>query len=69
MKNRKVITKIGKKTVEFDMGNLRAEGHIPMHYDIDLLEKDQDLISKLIDNNLAKVIHVEKPKKSKKIDD
>jgi hypothetical protein len=68
MKKRTATIKVGKKTVEFNMGDLRASGHIPVHYDAILLEQDQELISKLINGNLAKVIHEEKPKKSKKID-
>jgi hypothetical protein len=67
MKNRIVKMKIKHKTVEFDMGQLREGGHIPSHYDADLLRRDQGLVSELIENNLGKVIHREK--KAKKIED
>jgi hypothetical protein len=66
MKNRKVKIKVKHDTVEFDMGDLRAGGHT-MHYDAELLRKDEKLLTELMHNNMGSVISRGKPKKKEDI--
>ena len=64
MIDRKLKMKIKLDTIEFDMGELWAEGHIPRHYNKTLLKKDKKLIAELLEKNIGKVISRGREKKA-----